>query len=117
MSDDGGILGALGRDFERMILCVETKEFNPAMKTCDVRDVISGAVPVEISTFDETYALIREKLPEFEFFRIGRGSRHNYIFGTKMPLDKVALEKEFTVSGDRITSGIIDTHWHNEMLR
>ncbi|MBQ8371065.1 MAG: helix-turn-helix domain-containing protein [Clostridia bacterium] len=110
------IYAALSRDFERVVFSISTREPNPELSSTDIRDVISGKAEVWVNPFDELYEEAKKLMPDFEFCRISSVSNREIVFATKNPLDRSILEKHYTVIGDRLLTGVLDNHWHMEML-
>jgi len=97
-------------------MLVHTEIDNPELKNMKPRDLVYNDIPVKVECFEEEYAFIKQNMPGFEFYRMGK-RRHGVmlIFGTRVPTDRITLEKEYTIVGDKLLSYVIDTHWH-EMI-
>ncbi len=108
------LLADMARDFERVVLEIRATVDNPELKNLKPRDLVYNDIPVEVDAFEEEYAFVKQNMPGFEFYRMGqhRGGRAVLIFGTRIPTDRVKLEREYTIVGDRLLSYVIDTHWH-----
>ena len=110
------LLENLARDFERVVMLVHTEIDNPELKNMKPRDLVYNDIPVKVGCFEEEYAFIKQNMPGFEFYRMGK-RRYGamLIFGTRVPTDRITLEREYTIVGDKLLSYVIDTHWH-EMI-
>jgi hypothetical protein len=102
----------LSRDFERVLLNFPHMEYN--LTGMDIRDIICGEVEVWANPFEKYYALWKKAMLDFEFYRIGEP---NYIFGTRIPKDRAKLEKSYTLTGNRVMAGVIDSSWHLDLRR
>ena len=110
------VLSAIARDFERVVLMLYGTVDNPELKNIKPAELVYNDIPVEVNSLDEEYAFIRENLPGFEFYRMGRHRNGSVlIFGTRVPTDRVILEREYTIVGDRLLTYVVDKHWH-EMI-
>ncbi len=110
------LLSAMARDFERVVLMLHGTINNPELKNIKPAELVYNDIPVEVNSFDGEYAFIRQNMPEFEFYRMGKWRNGNMlIFGTRVPTDRVVLEREYTIVGDRLLSYVVDKHWH-EMI-
>ena len=111
------LLSAMSRDFERVVLMLRGTINNPELKNIKPTELVYNDIPVEVNCFDREYDFIRQNMPGFEFYRMGKTKRGNIIiFGTRVPTDRVILEREYTVVGDLLLSYVIDKHWHEMIL-
>ena len=111
------LLSAMSRDFERVVLMLRGTIHNPELKNIRPTELVYNDIPVEVNCFDREYDFIRQNMPGFEFYRMGKTKRGNIIiFGTRVPTDRVILEREYTVVGDLLLSYVIDKHWHEMIL-
>ena len=110
------LLENLARDFERVVMLVHTEIDNPELKNMKPRELVYNDIPVKVECFEKEYAFIKQNMPGFEFYRMGK-RRYGamLIFGTRVPTDRITLEREYTIVGDKLLSYVIDTHWH-EMI-
>ncbi len=111
------LLSAMSRDFERVVLMLRGTIHNPELKNIRPSELVYNDIPVEVNCFDGEYDFVRQNMPGFEFYRMGKTKRGNIIiFGTRVPTDRVILEREYTVVGDLLLSYVIDKHWHEMIL-
>lgn len=111
------LLSAMSRDFERVVLMLRGTIHNPELKNIRPAELVYNDIPVEVNCFDGEYDFVRQNMPGFEFYRMGKTKTGNIIiFGTKIPTDRVILEREYTVVGDRLLSYVVDKHWHEMIL-
>ncbi len=108
------LLASMARDFERVVLLVRAVVDNPELKNMKPRDLVYNDIPVEVESFEEEYAFVKQNMPGFEFYRMGQWGEGKVvmIFGTRVPTDRIRLERGYTIVGDRLLSYVIDTHWH-----
>ncbi len=111
------LLSAMKRDFERVVLMLLGTVNNPELKNIKPAELVYNDIPVKVNCFDGEYDFVRQNMPGFEFYRMGKTRNGNMlIFGTKIPTDRVILEREYTIVGDRLLSYVVDKHWHEMIL-
>lgn len=111
------LLSAMSRDFERVVLMLRGTIHNPELKNIRPAELVYNDIPVEVNCFDEEYDFVKRTMSGFAFYRMGKTRRGDIIIlGTRVPTDRVILEREYTVIGDRLLSYVVDKHWHEMNL-
>ena len=106
------ILKTMGNEFERIIFDIQKSMLNKEITAGDIPDIISKKISVWYDPTDEFIEEIRKLLPGFEIFNLG-GDRSDYIFATKIKEDLDVINKKFTITGNKITTGLFDLKYTN----